>query len=110
MPISAIKPTDAGTDRNSPDAQSATSPPIVARNVAEHEDRLTHRAEGEIQQQENHGKSNGHNDGESGRRPLLILKLAAPNERVSARNFELGRDTRLGFIDEADQVAATHVG
>ena len=33
MPISAMKPTEAGTDRNSPDAHSAMMPPMVANGT-----------------------------------------------------------------------------
>ncbi len=111
MPSSAMNPTDAGTDRYSPDSQSARTPPISAngmlaristdwrtdRSVANSTRKISPSAIGTTI-----GKPCGG--------APLVLELAAPDEAIAGRQRHLRRNRLLCVFDEADEVAAGDVG
>ena len=95
MPSSAMKPTEAGTDRYSPATSSAEDAADQReRDVGEDQQRLAHRAEGREQQQEDQRQRDRHHDHQPRRRALLVLELAAPGQAVAGRQLDLSRRLR----------------
>ena len=80
MPRSAMNPTEAGTDRYSPEAQSARMPPISANGTLARisSDWRTDRSVANSTRKIN-PRAIGHDDGETGGRAPLVLELAAPD-------------------------------
>ena len=112
MPTSAMKPTDAGTERNSPDsAQRDDAADRREGHVAEHQHRLPHRVEGEVEQQEDQRRARSARRWRGGPRRAAGSRTGRPSSAGSpAGTCTAFADRRLGLGDEADQVAAAHVG
>ena len=80
MPIKAIKPTDAGTDRYSPVIASATTPAYQCkRNIDEYQQRLPYAVQRAKQQQENQRQRHRHDQRQSCCGALLIFQTARPS-------------------------------
>jgi hypothetical protein len=110
MPSRAIKPTEAGTDRYSPAMKQAEDAADHGQgDVGQDQQGLAHRAEGREEQEEDQGQGHGHHDHQPGRRPLLVLELAAPGQPVALRQGDVAGHRRLGILDETHQIAVAHV-
>jgi hypothetical protein len=102
-----MKPTDAGTERYSPDtAKRDHATHRRKRNVDKDQCRGAHRTQGEVKHDEDQQHRNRQHDHQAVGGALLIFELPAPDDAVSRRQLHIGANVRFGFLDIADEIAA----
>jgi len=71
---------------------------------------LTQGTEGGKEEQENQPQGHGHHQHEALGGPLLVFKLAAPDNVITGGQLDFLGHPGLGVLDEADQIPAPHIG
>ena len=79
-------------------------------HAAEDHQGVAERVEREVEQAQDQGQGQRHDDEEPPLGPLQVLELAAPLDRVAGRELHLAADPLLGLLDERADVAAPDVG
>jgi hypothetical protein len=106
-----MKPTEAGTDRYSPDRASANTPPTIAKgHHGQHQQGLAHRAEGGEEQHEDQPEGDRHHHAEAGSGALLVLELAAPGHPVAGRQGHLAATAARASSTKPTRSRSAHVG
>ena len=75
-------------------------------HVAEHQHRLPHRTEGQIEQEKDQRQRERHDDRKTRCGALLVLKLPAPLVTIARRRLHILRDRLFRLVNEADEIAA----
>ena len=93
---------DTGRDgeRQAHDIKAEDAADAGEQHAAEDHHGVAERAEREIEQAEDQGQGQRHDDVEPPFGPLQVLELPAPFDRVADRQCNLAADSLLGFFDE----------
>ncbi len=106
-----MKPTPAEIENGIPRSQRAKIPPTLAKGTpVKTEQHVAEMLVSHVQQQENEGQSDGHDDLETRSGAFEVLELAAPFDVIAAGGqLDLLGDAPLRLGDEATKVPAADV-
>ena len=86
------------------------SPPAIAPGTGqEHERGVGQVVIGQVEDQEDQGDDDGHDDHQGSPRSDLVLELAGPFQKDAFGKLDFAVDSLAGFGDELDGVAVLHV-